>query len=240
MHITSILTASLLLIGPLAMGMAAADGTQSVNHMQRTVQKTVESRYLLYLPDGYGTDEREWPMLLFLHGSGERGTDLDSVKVHGPPRMISEGHTFPFIVVSPQCPAGQWWTEDVLVALLDHIVETHHVDEDRVYVTGLSMGGYGAWRLAETIPDRLAAIVPICGGGNPQKAELIRDIPTWVFHGAKDDAVDLAESTKMVDALYTAGANVRFTVYPEGTHVDAWKNAYSDPALWKWLSEQSR
>ena len=172
MTIVATLLAALFIGTPLVPMRAAADGfRQNPTHMQRMVQKTVESHYLLYLPDDYKKPDRKWPLLLFLHGAGERGAELDSVKIHGPPRMIAEGHDFPFIVVSPQCPADEWWTEDVLVALLDELVETLRIDEDRIYVTGLSMGGYGTWALAEAIPDRLAAIVPICGGGNPDKVE---------------------------------------------------------------------
>ena len=132
--------------------------------------------YAAMFPREYETSNKEYPLMLFLHGAGERGADLDSVKVHGPPKMIAEGRDFPFIVVSPQCPTGEWWSEDVLNALLDEVIETYRVDETRIYVTGLSMGSYGTWRLAQTYPDRIAAIVPICGGGDPSKVERIRDI----------------------------------------------------------------
>lgn len=240
MPVVTLLAALLIAIFLSPIQSSADDPRQEPGFMQRTVTKTVESHYLLYLPDNYEKSKRKWPLLLFLHGSGSRGTELDSIKIDGPPRMIAEGHKFPFVVVSPLCPAGERWTKDVLVALLDEIVETHRVDEDRIYVTGLSMGGYGTWTLAEAVPDRLAAIVPICGGGNPDKADRIKNIPTWVFHGAKDPVVDLSRSTKMVNALYSVGADVRFTVYPEGGHVDAWRNAYADPALWSWLESQVR
>jgi predicted peptidase len=237
----AVLAVGMLLGGVLTGECTAAEAPRQIpKHMQRTMQKTVELQYLLYLPDGYETDERHWPLLLFLHGAGSRGTELDSVKIDGPPRMIEEGHRFPFLVVSPQCPAEEWWTADVLVALLDEVVETYRIDENRVYVTGLSMGGFGTWRLAAAIPNRLAAIVPICGGGDPKTAEAIKGIPTWVFHGAKDQVVALAKSTEMVSALYRAGSDVRFTVYPEGDHVDAWREAYADETLWKWLIAQQR
>ncbi len=208
--------------------------------MQRVIKKTVVSDYLLYLPLGYGESFEQWPVLLFLHGSGERGDDLDLVKVHGPPKMIAEGRDFPFIVVSPQCPPGQWWSLDVLNTLLDEVIETYRVDETRIYVTGLSMGGYGTWQFAQTYPDRIAAIVPICGGGDPSIAEQIKDISIWVFHGAKDTSVPLAKSTDMVNALYAVGNDVRFTVYPDAGHVEAWENAYADEALWTWLARQRK
>ena len=197
-------------------------------------------QYLLYLPPAYDSSEETWPLLLFLHGAGERGDDLELVKVHGPPKMIAEGRDFPFVVVSPQCPKDEWWAMDALHDLLNEIVETYRIDTARIYVTGLSMGGYATWRLACTYPKQFAAVVPICGGGEPEKAPLMKEVPTWVFHGAKDEAVPLQQSQEMVDALKAAGSDVRFTVYPEGGHVEAWQNAYGDPALWEWLAKQRR
>ncbi|MCY3556857.1 MAG: prolyl oligopeptidase family serine peptidase [Gemmatimonadetes bacterium] len=202
--------------------------------------ETSEMSYLLYLPPAYETNEEEWPLLLFLHGAGERGDDLELVKVHGPPKMIAQGEDFPFVVISPQCPDGEIWSIESLYALINEVVETHRIDTSRIYVTGLSMGGYGSWGLAYTYPDLFAAAVPICGGGEPEKAPLMKEIPTWVFHGAKDEAVPLQRSQEMVDALEEAGGNVRFTVYPEAGHVGAWVNAYGDPELWEWLVSQRR
>ena len=202
--------------------------------------ETSEMNYLLYLPQAYETNEEKWPLLLFLHGAGERGDDLELVKVHGPPKMIAEGEDFPFVVISPQCPEGVWWSIETLHALIIEVVETHRIDTSRIYVTGLSMGGYGSWGLAYTYPDLFAAAVPICGGGEPEKAPLMKEIPTWVFHGAKDEAVPLERSQEMVDALEEAGGNVRFTIYPEAGHVGAWENAYGDPELWDWLVKQRR
>ena len=200
--------------------------------------ETTEMHYLLYLPPAYNGSEENWPLLLFLHGAGERGVDLEQVKVHGPPKMIAQGRDFPFVVISPQCPEDVWWSIEALHALLDEVVQTHRIDESRIYVTGLSMGGYGSWGLAYAYPERFAAVVPICGGGEPEKAPLMKEIPTWVFHGAKDTAVPLQRSQEMVDALEEAGSDVRFTVYPEAGHVGAWENAYGDPELWEWLEKQ--
>jgi predicted peptidase len=137
-------------------------GTQQ--SAQLNTQIKVEMGYLLYLPKNYDTKE-SWPLVLFLHGAGERGDDLELVKKHGPPKLISEGKEFPFIVVSPQCPKDRWWEPIELIALLDDLQSKLKVDEDRIYLTGLSMGGFGTWRLAAFAPDRLATIAPICGGG---------------------------------------------------------------------------
>ncbi len=144
--------------------------------------ETSEMSYLLYLPPAYETNEEEWPLLLFLHGAGERGDDLELVKVHGPPKMIAQGRDFPFVVISPQCPEGEIWSIETLHALINEVVESHRIDTSRIYVTGLSMGGYGSWGLAYTYPDLFAAAVPICGGGKPESAPLMKEIPTWVFH----------------------------------------------------------
>ena len=119
------------------------------NSFTRTVRKDAGCQYLLYVPQGYCENSRErWPVILFLHSAGERGSSLDLVKTHGPPRLVEEGAEFPFIIVGPHCPEGEWWSPDMLVALLDLTSENHHVDEDRVYVTGLSMGGLGTWHVA--------------------------------------------------------------------------------------------
>ncbi|HPD14850.1 MAG TPA: prolyl oligopeptidase family serine peptidase [Planctomycetota bacterium] len=198
------------------------------------VTKRVACRYLLYLPKGYERGRRRWPLLLFLHGAGERGRDLELVKKHGPPRRLAEGHDLPFIVVSPQCPGGRWWSDDVLAALLDDVIAHHRVDERRVYLTGLSMGGYGAWSLACEHPERFAAIAPVCGGGNRLLAHKLKDVPVWAFHGAHDDVVPLAESEKMVKAVQAAGGKAKLTVYPHAGH-DAWTATYANPDLYTWL-----
>jgi len=123
----------------------------------------VRLNYLLYLPKNYDS-KPAWPLVLFLHGAGERGDDLDLVKKHGPPKLVEAGKEFPFVLVSPQCPADHWWQPQELTALLDEIVEKQKIDKDRIYVTGLSMGGFGTWSLAAYSPKRFAAIVPVCGG----------------------------------------------------------------------------
>ena len=213
---------------------------QVAHRLAPAIGEHTEMQYLIYLPPAYDSSDDEWPLLLFLHGAGERGDDLELVKVHGPPKMIAQGRDFPFVVISPQCPEDVWWSIEMLHTLINVIVETHRIDKSRIYVTGLSMGGYGSWGLAYTYPDLFAAAVPICGGGEPEKAPLMKEIPTWVFHGAKDTAVPLERSQEMVDALKDAGGNVRFTVYPEAGHVGAWENAYGDPELWEWLVKQER
>ena len=202
------------------------------------VQVQVRMNYLLALPADYATQE-SWPLVLFLHGAGERGDDLELVKKHGPPKLISEGKKFPFIVVSPQCPNDVWWEPIELTALLDDVISKHKVDENRICVTGLSMGGFGTWRLAAYTPQRFAAIAPICGGGEPHWARRFPHLPTWAFHGAKDTGVPLERSQTMVDALTEKGGEPRLTVYADAGH-DSWTETYQNPELYRWLLAQRR
>lgn len=197
-------------------------------------------RYLLYLPQGYNDDTtKHWPLMLFLHGSGERGDDLDKVKVHGPPKLVAAGKQFPFIIVSPQCPDGEWWVPQQLSDLLDSVSAQYRVDADRVYLTGLSMGGYGTWELATEYPDRFAAIAPICGVGDARDVERIKHLPVWAFHGGKDPTVPLEADQKVVDALKQVDDDVKFTVYPDAGH-DSWTVTYDNPELYTWFLQHKR
>jgi predicted peptidase len=205
------------------------------------MRRTPRLNYLLQLPAGYEQQKRKrWPLLLFLHASDERGTDLELVKTHGPPKLAADGWQFPFILVAPQCPSNRYWNSATLAALVNALSAEYRVDEQRLYVTGISMGGFGVWALAQTYPDRFAAIVPVCGGGQPATAQKIAHLPVWAFHGAQDEVVPPAQSERMVNALKMAGAkNVRLTVYPEAGH-DSWTETYANPALYKWLLKQKR
>lgn len=210
---------------------------------RQEVVRHVEMPYLLALPTDYGASEGPWPLLMFLHGAGERGDDVEIVKRNGPPRLIAKGQELPFIVVSPQCSTREYWPQkvDELSALLDHIIDTYYVDARRVYLTGISMGGYGTWHLAAAEPERFAALVPICGGFGQAVHHVcaLKDIPIWVFHGARDDVVPVTESERLVKALVECGGNVRFTIYPEAGH-DSWTQTYNDPTVFEWLLKQSR
>jgi predicted peptidase len=232
-----------MLIGNVAAEDMGTKNQEKKSFKGRSV-KALEIEYLLFLPAGYENEkEKEWPLMLFLHGAGERGTNLTKVTVHGPPKIVKERADFPFILVSPQCPPGQTWSDETLLGLLDEVVESHRVDATRVYLTGLSMGGYGTWSLGLKNPDRFAAIAPICGGGDylpvllpaPGKQAALKNLPVWVFHGAKDSLVPLSESQRMVDALKWAGnQNVKFTIYPEAEH-DSWTETYQNQELYDWM-----
>jgi predicted peptidase len=221
--------------------LCVAVGCRTLPQVGQTPQQLNHTlNYWLYLPDDYNQKPRQrWPLLLFLHGSGERGTNLTTVLKHGPPKLAHEGKKFPFIIISPQCPTNQWWSAPDLNRLLDNVTAKYRADKDRVYLTGLSMGGYGTWTLAATNPDRFAALAPICGGGDPAIAPRLRHIPIWVFHGAKDKAVPVKKSIEMVDALKAVGADVKLTIYPEAQH-DSWTQTYDNPAFYDWLLLQRR
>lgn len=230
------LTLTLNLCAAHHVSLAVADDGQQKAKLETQVEVSID--YLLYLPDDYDTKEA-WPLVLFLHGAGERGNDLELVKKHGPPKLIAAGKKFPFIVVSPQCPENRWWEPIELVALLDDVSSRYKVDPDRIYVTGLSMGGFGTWRLAAFAPERLAAIAPICGGGETYWTKQFSHLPTWVFHGAKDAGVPLVRSEAMVETLKKNGGNPKFTVYPEAQH-DSWTETYDNPEFYEWLLQQKR
>ncbi len=206
--------------------------------MHRRVEKQNGYSYLLHLP-AEDPDGRLWPLILFLHGVGERGDDLERLKAHGIPRVVENRPDFPMICISPQCPHGQTWSVPRLARLLEEALVAYRIDPDRVCLTGLSMGGYGTWAFAIEQPHRFAAIAPICGGGDPRKAGRLRRVPVWVFHGALDPIVPLRESARMVEALERCGADVRFTVYSEAAH-DSWTEAYDNPELYAWFSSHRR
>lgn len=223
------LTASLALT--IAPSTPAATGQQA-----HTVAVHSKVPYLAFLPKTYSANGAPVPLIIFLHGSGERGTDLNKVKAWGPPALAEKDPGFPFMVVSPQAPDGEWFHANLLKGMIDEVLARYNVDRSRVYLTGLSMGGYGAWDLAIRYPDYFAAVAPICGGGNAVMAGEMKRVPTWAFHGAKDDAVPEGESARMVAALKAAGGNVKYTVLPDAGHVDAWVYAYGpDAGLFDWF-----
>jgi predicted peptidase len=225
-----------------------SDTVQKAKSFEKKVTRTVGLDYLLFLPKDYDAKgSKTWPLIFFLHGAGERGTNIAKVAAHGPPKVVKHKPEFPFIVVSPQCPSGSRWSDDVLLALLDEITDEYKVNTNRIYLTGLSMGGFGTWSLGLTHPERFAAIAPICGGGDilaillpdPKKARALKSLPVWAFHGAKDEVVKVAESERMVEALKKTGNSAKLTIYPEAGH-DSWTVTYNNPALYEWFLEHQR
>lgn len=239
MYVAAMLAALMLLS---ASGVSAA-GKVTPESFERKVTLTVSGSYLVYLPPDYDPKaEKRWPLMLFLHGAGERGDDVQRVKIHGPMKVAeSRPEGLPFIIVAPQCPAEQWWDKklEMLNALLDKIQEDYRIDPDRIYCTGLSMGGFGTWALVSEHPERFAAAVPICGGGNPWTVCRMKGVPVWAFHGAKDNVVPLSSTEEMIEALRKCGAEPLLTIYPEAQH-DSWTQTYDDPKLYEWLLQHKR
>lgn len=205
--------------------------------------------YLLYLPKNYseaaaGDSQNRWPLMLFLHGRGESEGPLSAVKKWGPPNFIEHGINFHYIIASPQCPPSpKSWNspqeETLLLALLNHLTNAFKADTDRIYLTGLSMGGFGSWRMAADHPELFAAVVPICGGGDPRDAGKLKNLPIWVWHGAADPVVPVQRSIDMVEAIKKAGSTtIRLTTLEGIGHV-SWQAAYASPDVWLWLDDQS-
>ena len=212
----------------------------ALHAQQNEEQFNIPVNYLLYLPQDYGKDTTKvWPLMLFLHGSGEAGTDLQKVKVHGPPKLVDQGKQFPFIIVSPQAPPNEGWEPQVIVRLIYDLEKKYKVDIDRIYLTGLSMGGFGTWSIAMKFPWIFAAIAPICGGGDTADISKLKHMPVWCFHGAKDNVVKPEQSYHMINALKKYNKDVRLTIYPEANH-DSWTATYNNDSLYSWFLEHKR
>lgn len=196
--------------------------------------------YLLFLPKGYNAATlAQWPVIVFLHGSGEAGTDLAKVKANGPPKLVEHDPSFPFIVISPQTTSEDAFDTAMLDKTLRAALVGRRADPDRIYLTGLSMGGIGAWAWAEADPGRFAAIAPVAAEGNTTKACALAKLPTWAFHGDKDDVVPVTGDFGMVEAIRACGGSPRLTVYPDTGHW-SWVAAYDDPALYLWFLHHRR
>jgi predicted peptidase len=255
-----------------------AEEQQVVDSFQRTITHIVGYQYLVSLPKAYAENTtKAWPLIIYLHGSGERGSDPWKLARHGPPRLLHPGvskyadpikpGTAPetaevlanrsastkilseqFIVISPQCPSGNNWDDESVLALLSEAISRYHVDSKRVYLTGNSMGGYGTWSVGLKNPQLFAAIVPICGGNRDEyilryasehKQELL-SLGVWAFHGEKDPTVPVAQSKQVIAMLIKALLiDVKLTLYPDARH-DSWTQTYDNPELYKWLLNHVR
>jgi pimeloyl-ACP methyl ester carboxylesterase len=196
--------------------------------------------YLVDLPQGYGADPgKPWPLILYLHGGNEKGHNLQQVRVSGLARVIAKGRQVPAIVISPQCPYGEYWDKRVLSQLLDEICAKYRVDPDRIYLTGISMGGDAVWDMALVHPERFAALMTVAAEGDPADAARLKDIPDWAFHGQKDDVVPVQQTIDMVNGIRQAGGRAHMTLFPDLGH-DAWDRAYAMDSLYTWLLAQKR
>ena len=200
-----------------------------------TIEVKLDYKYLLEYPK-IRPEGQLLPLIIFLHGSGERGDSVELVKVHGPWYFASDNEDFPFIILAPQCKEGETWEPVKLDLLLDEIIASHPVDTNRIYLTGLSRGGFGTWDWALYRPDRFAAMAPVCGASNYHvlNANKLKDIPAWVFHGALDDVIPIDFSANLVKRIKSLGGDIKFTVYPYAGH-DSWTETYMNPELYKWF-----
>lgn len=245
-----------------ALTACASVKTHETGFLDRTVSVAgTSSRFVVYVPRDLPASP---PVILFLHGAGERGSDAHRATQVGLGSAIRwSAERFPAIVIFPQAPENDRWLgvpADVALAALEQTMVEFDADRDRVYLTGISMGGYGTWHLATAAPSLFAALAPVCGGILPAgsatsvrqspltkgaadpyafTAERVRAIPSWIFHGADDTVVLPSESRKMHEALRAESADVRYTEY-EGVGHNAWDRAYGEPALWEWLFTQRR
>jgi predicted peptidase len=202
-----------------------------------------EHKYVVFIPHEYMGD-KEFPVILFLHGSGEtKGGSKMPVEVGIGPAIKKREKAFPFIAVIPQAEKRPWsagsYDGNLAIAILDEVCKEYKTDKNRIYLTGLSMGGMGTWSHAMKTPDRWAAIVPICGRGDVKSADKIKDLPCWCFHGDADAAVNVSGSRDMIAAIKKAGGNPKYTEYPGVGH-NSWDMAYGTDEVYEWLLKQSR
>ena len=205
--------------------------------MKTEIRKFESLTYIVRFPDNY-TDGEKYPVIFLLHGAGGRGNNIDVLK-ENPYFTLTEKHAdFPFITVAPQCSGESWFDLfEQVKGLLMKTANEGFTDPERIYGMGASMGGYGTWQLAMSMPEYFAAIAPICGGGMYWLAYRLVNVPVWAFHGALDDVVKPEESIKMAAAVNKGGGNAKITIYPKNNH-DAWSDTYSNREVFDWLLEQ--
>jgi len=203
------------------------------------MNRSHQLKYLIYLPKDYLT--KKYPLVLFLHGAGERGTNLKDIEIHGLPKLVRNGKKFPFIIIAPQCPLNLWWSDplpvDLLSKLVNDIVMKYGIHKNNVFCTGLSMGGYGTLALSIKNPKLFSAIIPICGGVDIKNFFDIlnlKDLPIWLFHGDKDEVIPLENSQSIYKVLKPVNKNIKLTVY-KGVDHNSWDRAYDDNELYKWM-----
>lgn len=256
-----LLLAGLVLMFVSAFAAKSLQADELSDKFAKTQFKNADGNSLLYrfLKPAKIEAGKKYPLVLFLHGAGERGGDNDKQLIHGVKTFATEEFLtkYPCFVVVPQCPTEKKWsdidwstnkvvfpekeseTAVLVMQCLDALEKEFPIDTDREYVTGLSMGGYGSWDAIARHPKRFAAAVPVCGGCDLSFAKTIAHIPTWTFHGAKDQAVKVERSREIVDALKAAGGTPKYTEYPEVGH-DSWNGAYKKREMYEWLFAQRK
>ena len=216
---------------------------KTTNIFSSNLSLQIALKYNIYYPEDYFDVKHNYPLVLFLHGAGERGSNIDLVELHGIPKLIKEGVSFPFVTLAPQCPKFQYWSEPVnvkaLVLLLEDVLKNYRIDPDRVYATGLSMGGYGTLAIAKERPDLFAGIISVCGGMDTTNIQKLNNMPIWLFHGEKDEVVPVENSRVIYESLKGTNPKINFTIYPDVKH-NAWDITYDNKNIYKWLLEHKR
>ncbi len=227
-----------LLIGPYF-----SQAGQHPGEFAASITSHVQMQYLLFTPEGYEQAEGKiWPLIVYLHGGSRRGENIERLREpgYGLPAMVEKNKSFPFIVLSPLCPEGEYWTDtEAVIALLDEVMNKYAVDASRVYLTGHSMGGFGTWYLAYKHPEKFAAIAPMSAPMVITRwASRLKEMPIWAFHGEKDELVPVSDTQDLVHALTALGNDVRLTILPNRDHYIL--DAYENQELYSWFLQHER
>lgn len=212
--------------------------SQEVSGSFLSKKLNITYNYLLNKPKDVKTEK---PLILFLHGSGERGTDVQAVKVHGPLKY-NETNKLDCFILAPQCPENTMWNSEMLYELINDIVSKNKIDKNQIHLTGLSMGGWGTWNLAFDHPEMFASVVPICGFVDriPMlDACKLKDVPIKIFHGLLDDVVDVFYSTEIYKRLKKCNANVSLTIFDDANH-NSWSRVYDNAEIYQWMLSQKK
>ena len=220
-----------------------SDGLILDDIVRAEVNLPYEISFRTYFPEGYELSNEKFPIVFFLHGVGERGNDLDLVETHGVPKLIKNNKRFPFITVAPQCPLFEWWSRPEmtksLINLVEQVTQTYKADKSRVYLTGLSMGGYGSIALANKRPDLFSAMISVCGGADFDNFENLKKLPIWLFHGSKDDVHPASRSEKIYNQLKEINPEIKLTIY-DGIDHNSWDITYDNDDIYDWLLSKSK
>lgn len=213
-------------------------GQEVKAEFSKETKERQQIRYVLDVPPGH---KEPLPLMVFLHGSGERGNDLEKVKAHSPftyKKLITE----PVALLAPQCPPDTWWDTEAVYHLIREVQSKYNIDASRIYLTGLSMGGWGTWKLANEHPEMFAAVVPVCAPSDRWMRATIhryKGLPIRIFHGGNDDVVNPINSIEIYQALKKINPNVSLTIFPDDNH-NSWDSTYSDPELYEWMLSQKK
>lgn len=214
------------------------------NLTENSSEESKKYNYLLYLPKEYTTEKKKYPLVIYLHGSSQKGNDINKLKTYGPPQLVDKGRDFDFIIVSPQCPAGvrNWSAENWFESLFAELNSKYEIDPDRIYLTGVSMGGGGTFDLAKRYPDKFAALVPLCAwDSDVTNLCSIRHIPTWTFHGKQDAVVPVSETEEKVKKLRDCKGKIELTVLENEGHSIQWLYEKQDLYnIYDWMLKHKR